>query len=677
MEQLFNDIQYLKGVGPKRSGQLKRQGIENAFDLLWNVPRTYVNRANTCRISALKHNENVIIKGKVKSTGLNRSRRGMSVFKALVQDDSGLIAAVWFNQAYLNDIVKSGRDILLTGKVKEGYRGLEFYVSEYEILDEEQEDTAITPVYPLTEGLHQKLLRSLINTALQDFLPLYPEIIPHSWRERYGLVDIQSAFQQLHFPQGREPYLKARQRLAVEEMLLFFLQHRRSQLLTRQLYSGIIHREENNLVEQVTGNLPFTLTDAQKRVQAEIFADMEQSRPMNRLLQGDVGAGKTAIAALAMAKAVASGYQAVIMAPTEILASQHYQAMNRYFAGTGVVTALLTSSVTAGKRRSILEASQGESLNLLVGTHALLQEELVLSKLGLVIIDEQHRFGVNQRAKLGQKGNLPDMLVMTATPIPRTLALTVYGDLDLSVLDQLPPGRKTVKTRFCRQNLREQAYRAARRELDSGAQVYIVCPLVEESEKQDLQAAASLYEELRKGMLRDYPVGLLHGRLKASEKETVMQDFKRGRVKVLVTTTVIEVGVDVPDASVMIIEQAERFGLSQLHQLRGRVGRGPRQSYCFLLGNPRTDEARQRLQAMENSSDGFELAQRDLEIRGPGEFWGVKQHGLNQLKVATLENSRLIEFCRRLMDEMKLSLTPELEAYIKHKFKTQQSSAPN
>lgn len=670
MEKLYDNIQFLKGVGPKRSLQLKRLGVENAFDLLWNVPRGYFNRSNTCRIGELKNDEYSSIRGTVKSTGSIKTRKGVNIFKALVQDGSGLVTAVWFNQAYLTRVVKIGEEIFLTGKVKASHKGPEIYVSEYEMLDGEQPNMAIVPVYPLTEGLHQKALRSMVFLALQEYLHLYPEIIPLKWREHYRLMDVHTAFKQLHFPEGREPYLQARKRLAIEEMILFFLQHRRTQMLTRQLYTGIVHRDQNCLVEDVKMKLPFTLTEAQERVCGEIFHDMEQSRPMNRLLQGDVGAGKTAVAALAMAKAVSGGYQAAIMAPTEILASQHYEAMKRFFAGTGIVIAFLTSSVSAGERKTILEASRENGLDILVGTHALLQDEVVFSRLGLVIIDEQHRFGVKQRARLGEKGDLPDMLVMTATPIPRTLALTVYGDLDLSVLDQLPPGRKPVKTRFFKQNLREQAYRFARRELDRGAQVYIVCPLVEESEKQDLQAAVSLYNGLQNGVFDDFSIGLLHGRMKAAEKESIMSSFKQGDIKVLVATTVIEVGVDVSNASVMIIEQAERFGLSQLHQLRGRVGRGGRQSYCFLLGNPRTEEAWQRLQAMENISDGFELAQRDLEIRGPGEFWGVRQHGLTQLKVATLDNGRLIEFSRRLVEELELSFTLELETYIKLKFKT-------
>ncbi|MDD2372770.1 MAG: ATP-dependent DNA helicase RecG, partial [Syntrophomonadaceae bacterium] len=467
-------------------------------------------------------------------------------------------------------------------------------------------------------------------------------------------------------------------RLAVEELFLFQLQIRQ---VDQQLAQGdyVMHREKTDLLKQLTANFPFRLTSAQKQVVAEIFADMESASPMNRLLQGDVGSGKTVVAALAMAKAVASGFQAAIMAPTEILAQQHYTALERFFSGHGVTVARLTGGTPGADRRLILEALRNGEIDLLVGTHALIQDDVVFDRLGLVVIDEQHRFGVRQRAALSDKGNSPDVLVMTATPIPRTLALTVYGDLSLSVIDELPPGRKAIRTYFIKPQQRQRLYQFIHEQVHNKAQTYIVCPLVEESEKQDLLAAASLYEELKTRVFPTLSVGLIHGRLKPAEKDMVMQMFKQGKIQILVSTSVIEVGVDVPNASIMVIEQAERFGLSQLHQLRGRVGRGHKQSYCFLIADPRNEEAIRRLQAMEKTNDGFELAEEDLRIRGPGEFWGVRQHGLDGLKVANLsKDKKLVELSQVLGEEIRQGqINPQLEKYIALKFKKSNQVAPN
>lgn len=680
MDRLLEGIQYIKGVGPKRSQDLHKIGVDNILDLLWHVPRAYFNRSRVNSIADLPLDEAVNIRGKVISTEQKRTGRGFSIFKAAVEDASGVIVATWFNQAYLANIIKSGQEIFLSGKLKTSYGSHELQVSEYEIIDGEDLDINVLPIYPLTGGLNQKVMRKIIYGILQQYLSYYPEILGEEIRKQLALCKIDFALQNIHFPESGAAYLQARKRLALEELLLFRLSitEQKSQYALSQ--SNTVHMEKSDLVARVKQQLGFKLTGAQQKVLREIYHDMESNQQMNRLLQGDVGSGKTVVAALAMAKAVASGYQAALMAPTEILATQHYDSVQRFFTGTDVVMALLTGGTNQAEKRSIFEASAAGEIDILIGTHALIQDEVKFHNLGLVIIDEQHRFGVRQRAMLSQKGETPDVMVMTATPIPRTLALTVYGDLNLSIINEMPPGRQSILTRYLVRAERSRAYEFARKQMNEGAQIYVVCPLVEESEKQDLQAAATLYDELKNMVFPTFKLGLIHGRMKSSEKELVMQGFKSGQIQLLVSTTVIEVGVDVPNASVIIIEHAERFGLSQLHQLRGRVGRGQKQSYCLLIGEARTEEARRRLKAMERSNDGFELANEDLLIRGPGDFWGVKQHGLNELKVANLvKDGELIELSSNiaLMLSKDLLQSQILAAYINNKFKKSEEIARN
>ncbi len=680
MENLLKELQYIKGVGPKRNQDLQKMGVQNIFDLLWFVPRTYFNRSHLSAISDLPLDTSVNLQARVLKTTNHRTGRGFQIFKALLEDDSGVINAVWFNQPFLSNVIKSGQELLVSGKVDSRYRELQLQVSAYEILDDEAPESSVVPVYPLSGSLNQKSLRKMMHFVLQNFLPDYPEIMTANLKEKYGLVDIHFALYNIHFPESAEAYLQAKRRLALEELLLFQLSLDKNHHKNHPAQQGVIHHEITDLCQKLQQTLPFTLTGDQQKVLAEIFADMEAPRVMNRLLQGDVGAGKTVVAALAMAKAVASGYQAALMAPTEILAQQHYAAIQKYFADSEVVLACLTGGTSLAQRRLILQAALAGEIDILLGTHALIQEQVEFSNLGLVIIDEQHRFGVRQRALLSQKGENPDVLVMTATPIPRTLALTAYGDLDLSVIHELPPGRKAVKTRYLPRSARQKAYDFARQMIEQGQQCYVVCPLVEESEKQDLQAAITLYEELSSSIYKEFSIGLIYGRMKAGEKEMVMQRFKTGQIQVLVSTTVIEVGVDVPNASVIIIEHAERFGLSQLHQLRGRVGRGSYQSYCILLADARTEEAKRRLQAMEKSNDGFELANQDLSIRGPGDFWGVRQHGLQELKVASLvKDLELIKLSIEiagLLDSQYIQ-SPDMKSYIKNKFKQSNEIARN
>ncbi|WP_083454021.1 ATP-dependent DNA helicase RecG [Syntrophomonas palmitatica] len=671
MDRLFADIQYVKGVGPKRNILLRRLGIENILDLLWYVPRAYFNRGKSQQIANLKDGDNVNLRGMVRATHSWRARRGMAIFKAVIEDDSGFITAVWFNQPYISGLIKNDQEIFISGKAKGCPGAFEVHVSEFEILDHEDMEFTVLPIYGLTEGLNQKTMRRLLHYVLDEYLPYYPEIMEPQAKEKYGLCNIDYAIRNIHFPEDGPSYLAARKRLAFEELTVFQIGLHVNKTLNLSAGQYISHLEKNQLVENIRNKLPFKLTPAQQRAVTEIFADMEKPLPMNRLLQGDVGSGKTVVAALAMAKAAASGYQSAIMAPTEILAEQHYNSLQQIFAGTDVVIASLTGGTPTREKQMIVEAAGLGNIDILVGTHALIQEQVVFERLGLAVIDEQHRFGVKQRALFNSKGLSPDMLVMSATPIPRTLALTVHGELSLSIIDELPPGRRPVKTVHISAADRMRAYRFVRQETAKNIQAYIVCPLVEESEKQDLQAAVSLYDELKHEILPGINLGLLHGRMKSSEKDQVISSFKKGSIQVLVTTTVIEVGVDVPNASIMIIEHAERFGLSQLHQLRGRVGRGHKQSYCLMIGDPRTEEAAARLQAMQKLSDGFKLAQEDLRIRGPGDFWGVKQHGLHQLKVADLiKDQKIVESSRDLVENM---MEPEQllrwQSYAEYKFK--------
>lgn len=667
MEPLLQNVQFLKGVGPRRGDCLGRLGIVDVFDLFWHIPRAYFDQSQVKAISMLKPAEKASIVGRVVAVDTRRTRRQL-VFRVLLQDESATLPAVWFNQAFLSKLIKPGHSLFLSGRLA-SYGGQPvFNVSEYEVLEEENQSLRILPVYPLASGLTQKAMRALVNQVLQERLVYYPEVFDSSVRERYQLCDINYAFYNIHFPSSLEAYQKARSRLALEELYLYHYELWQRRKAGR--VNGVSHRSRSGLVAKIVDGLPFDLTKAQQRVLRLILRDMESSHPMNRLLQGDVGSGKTIVALLAMAQAVDSGCQAAMMVPTDILARQHYQALRQFLTPYGVTAACLRGATGAMERQQIVQGLVDGSLDVLVGTHALLQEDIGFKELGLVVIDEQHRFGVKQRARLGVKGSNPDLLIMTATPIPRTLALTLYGDLDLAVIDELPPGRKPIKTRVVAENKREQVYSWLRDKLlnQAGTQAYIICPLVEESEDQDLKAAQTLFKELRQGILQDLPVGMVHGRLRSAQKDQIMEDFKTGDIKVLVSTTVVEVGVDVPAATIMVVEHAERFGLSQLHQLRGRVGRGSRQSFCLLLSNPRTEDAWRRLQAMERSNDGFYLAKEDMAIRGPGEILGFKQHGINQFHVVNLlEDQKLIELSLELVKSYEPDASV-MEEYFGRKF---------
>jgi len=630
-------VQYVKGVGPSLAEALQRLGVATAEDLILHFPRDYQDRTHLTPISQLTDGETATVIARVASVDSRKARTGITVTRVVVEDDTGLVSLVFFNQRYLQDQFTRlrGRQILIHGQPVRDRWDMQFRSPDWEPLSEVDSPRRVLPIYPLCEGLTQGRLRRAIAAALDRCLHLMPEPIPHYLRERRSLPDVWSALRGVHQPDSIEEMERARRRLVYEELLVLqvALAARRN-ALNRE--PGVQFPDAPTVAARFAQQLPFELTAAQRRVVQQITADMASPRPMNRLLQGDVGSGKTVVAACAIAAAVEAGYQAAVMAPTEILAEQHHRVFRNLLEPFGVRVSLLIGSLSAAERQAAYQAVATGQSHVAIGTHALIQEGVAFGNLGLVVIDEQHRFGVVQRASLRAKGVNPDVLVMTATPIPRTLALTVYGDLDVSIIDEMPPGRRPVRTHWKRAGDRQKVYEGIRRLVSEGRQAYIVCPLVEESEKLAAQAATDLAERLQREVFPDLKVGLLHGQMRPAEKDAAMDDFRAGRTHVLVTTTVIEVGVDVPNASVMVVEDAERFGLAQLHQLRGRVGRGEHQSYCVLLGDARTPEGEARLQVMASTTDGFRIAEEDLHLRGPGEFYGTRQSGLPSLRIANI-----------------------------------------
>jgi len=641
-------VQYLKGVGPQRARLLSRLGIVSVGDLLYHIPRRYEDRTLYRPVKAYQDGELAAAEGEVVAVQETRARSGITVLRAALRNQWGIFYAVWFNQPYLKRLLKVGSRLTVTGKVRHAFGVTEVQVSEFEAGEGEDglNTGRIVPIYPLTEKLSQRTLRAVVFGALQSEAAV-PEILPPQVLQRHRLYDRKRALFAVHFPESMAEAEAGQRRLVFEELFLLqvalFRRRRRIAAVEKQYRCG----PDGPKVQVLKERLPFTLTPAQERAWQEISRDMEKPRPMHRLLQGDVGSGKTVVAALALAKAAENGLQGALMAPTEILAEQHYLNLRSLLEPVGIKVALLTGGLKREERLRRLRAVAQGKLEVAVGTHALIQEEVEFRQLGIAVIDEQHRFGVRQREFLRAKGNHPDVLVMTATPIPRTLALTLYGDLDLTVIDTLPPGRQPAKTVWLKSAELGRVYRFIRSEVEAGRQAYFVCPLIEESEQLSAQAAVKLAEELAK-VFPDFPVGILHGRLKLEEKESVMADFRSNKVKILVSTTVVEVGVDIPNATVMVIFDADRFGLAQLHQLRGRVGRGKHPAYCILVADRTTPEAAARLKALATLSDGFALAEEDLRLRGPGEFFGTRQSGLPELKVANLlRDHGLLELARR------------------------------
>jgi ATP-dependent DNA helicase RecG len=668
---LETDVQFLKGVGPKHALMLHKLGIKTVGDMLFTVPRRYEDRREIPPISYLRPGQSASVRGELVEVFTRPVRGGRVLLKATIQDETGRIALVWFNQPWVaRQLEKVKGEIIAFGQIKEGDRMMEMHAPEWEALgeDDDPDDFArLVPVYALSEGVQQWVVRKAARSAVEYFSSFIVDPLPESLRRSERLPALAKCLEQIHVPESTEKRDKARERLVFEEFLYLqlMLQMRRMANVQEVGISFPISGAGAGSKEQGAGStlfaaparpireelpamFPFELTGAQKRVIEKIYADMERPAPMNRLVQGDVGSGKTAVAAAAMLACVRCGYQAALMAPTEILAEQHYINIHRMFDPLGIDTRLLVGKQTAAQKRKAVEAARAGQAQICIGTHALIQEGVAFSRLGLAIIDEQHRFGVEQRLKLRLKGyGNPDVLVMTATPIPRTLTMTMYGDLDVSVIDEMPPGRKPIKTHWKRPNERQGVYDAVRKLLLEGRQAYFVCPLISESDKMQTQAAEDLYYRLTKEVFPDYQVALLHGQLKSSEKEETMEAFRRGEIDVLVSTVVIEVGVDVPNASVMVIEDANRFGLAQLHQLRGRVGRGEHQSFCVLVADATTDEARQRLGILVETTDGFRIAEEDLKIRGPGDVAGTRQHGELDFKFANLvQDAVLLERAR-------------------------------
>jgi ATP-dependent DNA helicase RecG len=667
---------YVKGVGPARAAMLEAKGLSTVEDLLVYPPFRYEDRTNVKTIAQLAPGEMATVIAEVRTAKLSTfRRRDLGLFEATFTDASRAVLLVkWFHAAYLADVLQPGQRVALYGKVEyDSYAGqLSMVHPEYEILSEEDEADAalhvgrVVPIYEAAGKITTRVFRRLIHGVLERLTPP-PDALPASIRRRLRLPDLWTALRSLHFPPEQEDLrllnafrTPAQIRLIFEEF--FWLQYglavKRS---SARRESGIAFELNDRVRERIKQMLPFKPTAAQKRVLAEIAADMARPHPMNRLLQGDVGSGKTLVAAEAAIIAIENGYQVAMLAPTEILAAQHYYYFRNLFQKLGYQVGLLTGSSTK-REKTLMKKLLAEGLvHFAVGTHALLEEDVEFRRLGLAIIDEQHRFGVLQRLRFIRKGVRPDVLVMTATPIPRTLALTLYGDLDVSVIDELPPGRKPIITRHVTEDQIEWVWSFLRKQIEAGRQAYVVYPAIEESETQARKAAEKMYRHLSQVVFPDLRVGLLHGRMPAEEKEAVMESFKRGETQILVSTTVIEVGVDVPNATVMVIEQAERFGLAQLHQLRGRVGRGAEQSYCILVTGPLNDVSRERIRTLVESTDGFYIAEMDLKLRGPGEFFGTRQAGMPSLRVANIvRDAELLELARREASDF-LASGPEEE----------------
>jgi ATP-dependent DNA helicase RecG len=651
---LETEVQYVKGVGTKLAQVLSKLNIYTLGDLLFHLPRRYEDRRQFRKIAHARAGDAVTVSGKLVTVD-NVKVRNLTLTKAYLDDGSGVLELVWYNQPYMKDTLNKLRNsqIVAYGIIKESPYGLQMETPEWEDLPDGADPDSllsvnrIVPIYPLTEGIRQKRMRQIIWNAVQ-YAHLAPEILPRSVRERLGLMPIQHALQQIHFPDSEQAIDPARQRLVFEEFFLMQLGVGMQRQRTRQERGIAMRIDADRLNEMLHRLVPFDLTNAQKRVIGEIWSDMAQPHPMNRLLQGDVGSGKTIVAAAAILAAVDNQYQAAMMAPTEILAEQHYINLHRLFQPLGISVELLVGRLSNKQRQQARERIATGRGMVAVGTHALIQEGVSFARLGLAIVDEQHRFGVLQRAALRDKGIMPHVLVMTATPIPRTLTLTLYGELDVSIIDELPPGRKPVRTHWKTPEERLKVYAGVRKLIEEGRQAYVICPLIDESDKLQVRAAEQMAEHLQKDVFPDLRVGLLHGRMKPAEKEAVMDAFRAGELDILVSTTVIEVGVDVPNAAAIVIEDADRFGLAQLHQLRGRVGRSDHQSYCVLIANPKSDDGQRRMEIMTRTNNGFLIAEEDLRIRGPGEIYGTRQSGMPSFRVADLvKDMRLLEVARQ------------------------------
>jgi ATP-dependent DNA helicase RecG len=662
---LDRPVQFLKGVGPKRADLLKRLGLLTARDVLFHVPRDYHDATTVVPIKKLEPGMEANIVGRVVSKGVLPTRKGLRIFQAVVRDKTDLIECAWPGQPYLDRVIQKGDLLLLTGGVR-FFHGRQMQPRRWEKLaraDESapEEMNAIFPVYPATEGLGHRQILKLVAENLDALLSAVEEIFEPGILSEAGVPPLREALEAMHRPTSRQAAMHGRRRLAFEELFFLQLLHARIRHEATSRRTGTAFERRGPLTRGLYRSLPFPLTGAQLRVLKEISDDMASPRRMNRLLQGDVGAGKTVVALFAMLRAVENGFQAALMAPTEILAEQHVRTLSTLLDGLPVRVQLLTGRMGAAERREALAAIGDGSAQVAVGTHALIQEAVAFHRLGLAVIDEQHRFGVRQRLALAERGDAPDALVMSATPIPRSLALTLYGDLDVSVLDERPPGRQPVRTLLRSEASRPQVLQTVRSEVAKGRQAYFVYPLVEESEKLELKSATEAYEHLQDSVFPDLRLGLIHGQMPGEEKDRVMREFAAGEVDVLVSTTVIEVGIDVPNATMMVVEHAERFGLSQLHQLRGRVGRGGERSYCVLLSA--AADAAERLRIFASTEDGFRIAEADMQMRGQGDLFGARQSGMPAFRYADLaEDGELLMVARGIARRL-VEADPELRTH--------------